>query len=138
MECQQGMLSLPDTWFRLFWGLAYVLIVETIFPKHATILNFFNPKYPSVLFFFLYNKYFTLKHLTEIVRNWNFVLNCQIKYTYFEFINEISILLMPCYVAVCNNYAICNKLQTALNCNAVCNTLQTAFRVLKNADKTHM
>ena len=27
-----------------------------------------------------------------------------------------------CYVAVCNNYAICNKLQTALNCNAVCNT----------------
>ena len=44
----------------------------------------------------------------------------------------------PCYVAVCNNYAICNKLQTALNCNAVCNTLQTAFRVLKNADKTHM
>ena len=25
-----------------------------------------------------------------------------------------------CYVAVCNNYAICNTLQTALNCNAVC------------------
>ena len=44
----------------------------------------------------------------------------------------------PCYVAVCNNYAICNELQIALNCNAVCNTLQTAFRVLKNADKTHM
>ena len=43
-----------------------------------------------------------------------------------------------CYVAVCNNYAICNKLQTALNCNAVCNTLQTAFRVLKNPDKTQM
>ena len=41
-----------------------------------------------------------------------------------------------CYVAVCNNYANCNKLQTALNCKAVCNTLQTAFRVLKNADKT--
>ena len=27
-----------------------------------------------------------------------------------------------CYVAVCNNYAICNKLQTALNGSAVCNT----------------
>ena len=27
-----------------------------------------------------------------------------------------------CYNAVCNNYAICNTLQTALNCNAVCNT----------------
>ena len=38
-------------------------------------------------------------------------------------------LSRPCYVAVCNNYAICNKLQTALNCNAVCNTLQTAFRI---------
>ena len=47
-----------------------------------------------------------------------------------------NIFMKPCYVAVCNNYAICNKLQTALNCNAVCNTLQTAFRVLKNPDKT--
>ena len=27
-----------------------------------------------------------------------------------------------CYIAVCNNYAICNTLQTALNCNPVCNT----------------
>ena len=43
-----------------------------------------------------------------------------------------------CYVAVCNNYANCNKLQTALNCNAVCNTSQTAFRVLKNSDKRSM
>ena len=41
-----------------------------------------------------------------------------------------------CYVAVCNNYAICNKLQTALNCNAVGNTLQTPFRVKKKTDKT--
>ena len=45
---------------------------------------------------------------------------------------------MRCYVTLCNNYAICNKLQIALNCNAVCNTLQTAFRVFKNADKTQM
>ena len=45
---------------------------------------------------------------------------------------------LPCYVAVCNNYAICNKLQTALNCNAVCNTLQTAFRVLKIRIKRSM
>ena len=29
---------------------------------------------------------------------------------------------MQCYVAISNNYAICNTLQTALNCNAVCNT----------------
>ena len=47
----------------------------------------------------------------------------------------ISCSWKVCYVAVCNNYAICNKLQTALNCNAVCNTLQTAFRILKNAEK---
>ena len=49
-----------------------------------------------------------------------------------------SIKFKLCYVAVCNNYAICNKLQTALNCNAVCNTLQTAFRVLKNPIKRSM
>ena len=42
-------------------------------------------------------------------------------------------IIVPCYVAVCNNYAICNTLQTALDCNAVCNTLKTEFRVLKNA-----
>ena len=47
-------------------------------------------------------------------------------------------LMMLCYVAVCNNYAICNKLQTALNCNAVCNTLQIAFRVLKIRIKRSM
>ena len=43
------------------------------------------------------------------------------------FINVILIerekgrdLTKPCYVAICYNYAICNTLQTALNCNAVC------------------
>ena len=38
-----------------------------------------------------------------------------------------------CYVAVCNNYAICNTLQTALNCNAVCNTLYFKLRCEGNA-----
>ena len=38
-----------------------------------------------------------------------------------------------CYVAVCNNYAICNKLQTALNCNAVCNTSYFKLRCDDNA-----
>ena len=38
-----------------------------------------------------------------------------------------------CYVAVCNNYAICNKLQTALNCNAVCNTSYFKLRCEGNA-----
>ena len=36
--------------------------------------------------------------------------------------NSMSLVYQLCYVAVCNNYAICNTLQTALNCNAVCNT----------------
>ena len=40
---------------------------------------------------------------------------------------------MHCYVAVCNNYAICNKLQTALNCNAVCNTSYFKLRCDGNA-----
>ena len=39
----------------------------------------------------------------------------------------------PCYVAVCNNYAICNTLQTALNCNAVCNTSYFKLRCEGNA-----
>ena len=38
-----------------------------------------------------------------------------------------------CYVAVCNNYAICNTLQTALNCNAVCNTSYFILRCDGNA-----
>ena len=42
-------------------------------------------------------------------------------------------VLWHCYVAVCNNYAICNKLQTALNCNAVCNTPYFKLRCDDNA-----
>ena len=38
-----------------------------------------------------------------------------------------------CYVAVCNNYTICNTLQTALNCNAVCNTSYFKLRCEGNA-----
>ena len=38
-----------------------------------------------------------------------------------------------CNVAVCNNYAIFNKLQTALNCNAVCNTSYFKLRCDGNA-----
>ena len=53
-----------------------------------------------------------------------------------DILDDDHIQRHPCYVAVCNNYAICNTLQTALNVSAVCYTLQTAFRVLKNADKT--
>ena len=44
----------------------------------------------------------------------------------FVYATTTSILqrfnLMLCCVALCNNYAICNTLQTALNCNAICNT----------------
>ena len=45
----------------------------------------------------------------------------------------LSIIFQPCYVAVCNNYTICNKLQTALNCNAVCNTSYFKLRCDGNA-----
>ena len=38
-----------------------------------------------------------------------------------------------CYVAFCNNYAMCNTLQTALNCNAVCNTSYFKLRCDGNA-----
>ena len=49
------------------------------------------------------------------------------------FMNALHESRMPCYVAVCNNYAICNKLQTALNCNAVCNTSYFKLRCDDNA-----
>ena len=68
-----------------------------------------------------------------------FIFSANISIIYAQFVpgnRELNfVLFMQCYVAVCNNYAICIKLQTALNCNAVCNTLQTAFRILKNAEK---
>ena len=51
-------------------------------------------------------------------------------FRHYPFIKKI---LMRCYVAVCNNYAICNKLQTALNCNAVCNTSYFKLRCDDNA-----
>ena len=46
-----------------------------------------------------------------------------------------SLIAMPCYVAVCNNYAVCNKLQTALNCNqfVIHYKLRSEF---KKTDKT--
>ena len=45
----------------------------------------------------------------------------------------VAIVDNHCYVAVCNNYAICNTLQTALNCNAVCNTSHFKLRCEGNA-----
>ena len=44
-----------------------------------------------------------------------------------------SLVYMRCYVAVCNNYAICNTLHIALNCNAVCNTSYFKLRCEGNA-----
>ena len=47
--------------------------------------------------------------------------------------NRIHSNDLQCYVAVCNNYAICNTLQTALNSNAVCNTSYFKLRCEGNA-----
>ena len=55
---------------------------------------------------------------------------------YATLVNKISIYrkyILLCYVAVCNNYAICNTLQTALNCNAICNTSYFKLRCDGNA-----
>ena len=47
-------------------------------------------------------------------------------FLHFLYINEVQHgaewMLSRCYVALCNNYAICNTLQTAFNFNAICNT----------------
>ena len=52
---------------------------------------------------------------------------------YFQIFEMQFVIHMPCYVAVCNNYAIWNTLQTALNCNAVCNTSYFKLRCEGNA-----
>ena len=41
VTCHQGTLTLPDTWFRPFSGLAYAPIVETSFPKLAVSFLYF-------------------------------------------------------------------------------------------------
>ena len=45
---QQGTLTLPDNWFRPFWGLAYAPIVETGFAELAVIKTF-HLEHPSIL-----------------------------------------------------------------------------------------
>ena len=66
-------------------------------------------------------------HFQEFVEFW-INLHMQIRC----FITDQRFLKL-CYVAVCNNYAICNTLQTALNCNAVCNTSYFKLRCEGNA-----
>ena len=46
---------------------------------------------------------------------------------------DLKFTFRLCYVAVCNNYAFCNTLQTALNCNAVCNQSYFKLRYEGNA-----
>ena len=63
-----------------------------------------------------------------------YLLEIHALYFKLQLIFEVpSSCFKRCYVAVCNNYAICNKLQTALNCNAVCNTSYFKLRCDDNA-----
>ena len=54
--CQQGTLTLPDTWFRPFLGLAYAPIFEISFLKLDVILPTFHLEYPLVLPRFCFDK----------------------------------------------------------------------------------
>ena len=75
--CQQGMLTLPDTWFRPpFLVLAYAPIVETRFPDLAdflshilTLLDFYLA-IPSVLsrFCFREHNHFDQKVCRKVAR----------------------------------------------------------------------
>ena len=54
VACQQGTLTLPDTWFHSpLLKLAYPRIVETIFPELVLVFSTFEFEYPSVLSMFL-------------------------------------------------------------------------------------
>ena len=57
VACQQGTLTLPDTWFRPpFWGLANAPIVETKFLELAMSLLDFSPRIPLGTFSILLGK----------------------------------------------------------------------------------
>ena len=71
-------------------------------------------------------------HMT-ITINWRFISGRQITGNGNVHNSMVAIVDNHCYVAVCNNYAICNTLQTALNCNAVCNTSHFKLRCEGNA-----
>ena len=46
VACQQGTITLPDTWFPPpFWDLLVLLIVENRFLKLAMFLLDFSPRY---------------------------------------------------------------------------------------------
>ena len=58
VACQQGMLTLPDTWFRpTTVGLAYAPIVETRFLELAMSLLDFSPRIPLGTFSILLLSY---------------------------------------------------------------------------------
>ena len=68
LACQQGTLSLLDTWFRLpFSGLARAPVVATSFPKLAVCLfSTFHLEYPSELSRFLIDTWscFCITHVS--------------------------------------------------------------------------
>ena len=53
VACQQEMLTLPDTWFRPFLGLAYAPMVETNFPELAVFPDFSSQVTISWYMYFL-------------------------------------------------------------------------------------
>ena len=44
VTCQEGTLTLSDTWFRPLLGLAYAQVVETSFPDLAVSFPYFSPQ----------------------------------------------------------------------------------------------
>ena len=84
---------------------------------------------PQKVNFFLPFQLDTIAYIVSKAMNYNFA-------KFYAFIKNLTIDVIfrwLCYVAVCNNYAICNKLQTALNCNAVCNKSYFKLRCDGNA-----
>ena len=50
LACQQGMLTLPDTWFRPpFWDLLVIQLLTQVFPNLPCLFSTLHFAYPSVL-----------------------------------------------------------------------------------------
>ena len=79
VACQHDMLTLPDTWLRPFWGFAYTLLVEIIFPKAQREFSEFSLRKSLGTFTILHMLRMYLCYKSMITFLWKQFLNLRYK-----------------------------------------------------------
>ena len=68
VACQQGTLTLPDTWFRpAFWDFLILKLLRPVFSNLSLLFSTFHLEYPSVLYRFSFDLKFNRIHLTKVI-----------------------------------------------------------------------